>query len=285
MVMMQFLAKTIAVITRRFHPRGTQRVLRLLFNPSRVSVKGTVTYGDGLRILVDTSSFVEWEIFFRGQYEKKVTDLFQKFIRKGDVVIDVGANIGSHTLIMAKLVGESGKVIAFEPHPDIARRLTDNIKLNRFTNVSVSRFALSEKPGKASLFSYSDGMLDKGTSSLYGITNLEEKYSVDVSTLDVVAENERLSRLDFVKVDTRGSDFPVIKGARESIGKFHPYVVFEYNQDNWRHSDSRWEDAWNFFEKHGYSLHLITEKGPQRISGEPVLRTSHNILAIPKNRQ
>lgn len=282
---MEIFARILAAVTRKFHPRGTQRILRILFNPEKFRFKGTISYGDGLLVNIDTSSYVEWDIFFRGQYEKKVVDIFKKFIKEGSVAVDAGAYIGTHTLPMAKLAGEKGKILAFEPHPDIRGKLADNIGLNGFNNIKIFGSALSDKEGKTNLFSYSDRMLDKGTSSLYELNNLEKSFEVRVSTLDKLAAEEKLSRLDLIKIDTRGSDFPIIRGAAESIKKFKPAVIFEYNRDNWNEAGFNWGNAKSFFDGIGYVLHLISDNNLTPIMEEPTIRTSHNILAVPNGQK
>ena len=274
-----------AAITRKFYPRGTQRILRILFNPKKLKIRGAVGYDGGLRMNVDTSSFVEWNIFFSGHYEENVTDIFKKLIKPGFTAVDAGAYIGTHTLVMAKAAGKAGRVLAFEPNPEIAAKLEENIKLNNFANVKIFRSALSDKEGKMHLFSYGDQMLDKGTSSLYGLDNLQDKFEVDVMPFDRIARDEKLSRLDFIKIDTRGSDWPIIRGAAESIKKFNPFVVFEYNTDNWEHSGSKWEEAEDFFRRTGYSLYLIGKNGLTTIVARPIIKTSHNILAVPGSKK
>lgn len=282
---MKAFARGLAAVTRRFHPRGTQRILKMLFRPGKFLFKGVVRYGNDLLINVDTSSYVEWDIFFRGQYERKVIDFFKNILKEDSVAIDAGAYIGTHTLVMGRLVGGTGRVLAFEPHPDIRNKLMDNIKLNNLNNIKIFGSALSDKEGKMNLFSYSDRMLDKGTSSLYELNDLEGSFEVPVLTMDKVAADEKLNRLDLVKIDTRGSDFPIIKGAAESIKKFKPAVIFEYNRDNWSRAGFKWDDAKGFFDQNGYALYLIGENSLTSITEEPTIKTSHNILAVPPDKK
>ena len=247
---MAIIAKIVAAVTRNFYPRGTQRILRAFFGPKRLKIKGVMRYDKNLLINFDTSSYVEWELFFRGYYEKWVIDAIKKIIKPGFIALDVGANIGTHALIMGKAVGESGKVLAFDPHPESAVRLKANINLNNFLNIEVLGLALSDKIGKMTLFSYGNELTDHGTASLYDLPRLQKKgVEVPVSTIDAIVKEKNLNRLDFIKIDTRGSDFPIILGAKASVKKFAPIVVFEYNKENWNHSASKWEAAKAFLMK------------------------------------
>ena len=242
-------------------------------------------YDRNSRINVDTSSYIEWELFFQGYYERWVIEAMKKIIKKGDVAIDAGANIGSHTLIMAKLVGNAGRVLAFDPDLRSVRRLKENLDLNHFSNTKVFQSALSNKAGTMTLFLYGDEARDQGTVSLYNLPKLQKsEVEVSVETLDEIVKRENLSRLNFIKIDTRGSDLNIIKGARASINKFQPVIVFEYNKDNWDRSRSKWSEARQLFSEDGYALYLIDKNGIHFIEHETDGKTSYNILALPKEK-
>lgn len=277
---------TIALITRKFHPRGTQRILRLFFNPKKYHFKEVSKYDDDLLINIDSSSYSEWLIFFKGYYEKPVIDLIKSIVKNGFICFDIGANIGSHTLIMGKMAGETGKVLSFEPHPEIYKRLVSNINLNRLNNIEVFQTALSEKPGKTILHSFGEEIEDKGTSSLYEKTysNLKNKFEINVSTIDEITNKKKIDRLDFIKIDARGSDFPAILGADKSIKKFKPYIVFEYNQENWECANRAWGEMEKFFKDNNYNLYLINKNNLCPITEKPKVLTSYNILAVPLNK-
>ena len=114
--------RALAQVTRRVHPRGTDRMLRLAHNPdSRPWWIDTVApLGQELHLHVSTRSFIEWSVFFYGAYEKHMPRLIRAFVPPGGVAVDVGANVGVHTLAMwkAACMGSSpGVVIACEPIP------------------------------------------------------------------------------------------------------------------------------------------------------------------------
>ena len=91
-------------------------------------------------------------IFRHGFYDQFQTEIVKKIIKKGDIVLDVGAHIGYFTLIFAKLVGKNGKVFAFEPDPTNFDLLTKNVEINGYKNVILVRKAFSDKTGKTNLF-------------------------------------------------------------------------------------------------------------------------------------
>src|SRR5207249_2690203 len=90
------LVRSVAVVTRRVHPRGTFRLLLRLHHPERRgswAVETVVTTHSGLRLPVSTASFVEWVLFFFGTYESEVVDVIRAHLGPGDCAIDVGANV------------------------------------------------------------------------------------------------------------------------------------------------------------------------------------------------
>ena len=99
---------------------------------------------DGVRYRLDLSETIDSEIYFRGAYEPAATMAVKRIVRPGMTVFDVGANIGYFSLLFAQLVGDSGSVIAFEPTTWAFEKLSANIALNAFRNVSAERLALSD---------------------------------------------------------------------------------------------------------------------------------------------
>jgi len=86
-------------------------------------------------------------IYRSGEWEPEISNLIRKYLSPGDTFIDIGANIGYHTLHAATLVGDSGKVVAFEPLPRLSEQMTRSIKENNFSNITVFDLALSDKIG------------------------------------------------------------------------------------------------------------------------------------------
>ncbi len=141
-------------------------------------------------------------------FEEFDTDLVKKVIKKGDIVLDLGANIGYYTLIFAKLVGESGKVYAFEPDPDNFRLLKKNIRINGYKNVILVNKAVSNKAVKTKLYiseiyTASHAIFDTG----------ERRKSIEVDTVRLDDYfNDFHGKIDFIKMDVEGAEGGVIQG-------------------------------------------------------------------------
>ena len=154
-------------------------------------------------------------------YEPHVRRAIRERVRKGDVVIDVGANVGCITLLAATLVGEQGQVVAVEPNPDNVQMLYAGIALNRARNVRVLPYAASDRQELASITGGSNPHLIEaqgpGPAALY---------------TQAVALDEALAglpRLDLVKMDIEGHELPALDGCRNLIEKFLPTLIVEFS--------------------------------------------------------
>ncbi len=134
--------------------------------------------------------------------------------------IDIGANVGKYSIILAK--NPNIKVIAFEPDPYNLEALKFNIVLNN-SPVVIKDIALSNKKGTASFFLNPD---NQGNSSLLNSGQKGEEIFVKTDTLDNVLKDNK-ERISLIKIDVEGFEAEVLQGARETIRKFHPKIIFE----------------------------------------------------------
>lgn len=177
-----------------------------LFNPGLI-----LSEVEGIKLYLDSNSTTARDLMINGSYEKGTTRLFRDLIEEGMVILDIGANVGYYSLIAAQLVGEKGVVFAFEPAPDNFALLVKNIEVNGFRNIIPVPKAVSNKPGKGSLFLSNDPDLH----SMYG-HNEKDSIEVEVTSTDEFMEN--INRpVDLVKMDVEGSEVGVLEGMLETI--------------------------------------------------------------------
>lgn len=282
-----YALRSLARITRRCHPRGTNRLLTRIYNPDhrRIDYLQTIIgYDSRLRINIDTRDFLEWLVFFYGHHEPEVVREIQRLFRPGFVAFDIGANSGCHTLVMADQAGEGGRIFSAEPNPLARQRLKENIELNHLSNVTVLPRAFSNRPGLQNLFVPVPGTANRGVASLYSenVNYEKEAVKVEIRTLDGEVAERGLDRLDFIKVDTEGNELKVLQGGRESLKRFQPYLVFEYDHRAWNNSGADFEEAAEFLSELGYSLSLLGSRS--RISPPDPLPPTANFLAVPRSR-
>jgi FkbM family methyltransferase len=144
-------------------------------------------------------------------HEESTTDIFKKLLKEGDVVVDMGANIGYFTLLAAQLVGAGGKVYSFEPEPRNFGYLTKNIELNNYTQVNAFQKAVSDKNGTINLY-----VSNVETGSHTIIPDEEDKKEKDTVEIETISPDnffkDKGNRIDFVKIDIEGAEPLAIKG-------------------------------------------------------------------------
>ena len=156
-----------------------------------------------------------------GQFSQGEVEIFTYFLRPGAVVLDIGANIGAHTIPMAQLVGSGGVVVAFEPQPILHRILCANLVLNNIPNALTYAMALGSSQGTCQI-----PVLDYSQPNNFGGIGMDmvsEGEAVPMGRLD----DFQLERVDFIKLDVEGFESEVLAGATETIQHCHPVMYIE----------------------------------------------------------
>jgi hypothetical protein len=152
---------------RRHFPRlrGTVYLMLWLYPDQvrhRYPIVAQISYENRFKMHVNTQSLIEWNLFFNGRYEPHIVNLLYSLLTAGDTVIDIGANIGVHALVMSKVVGNHGRVLAIEPHPQVRQTLERNLVENQTNNVVVVPAALSDHVGSTVLFEGGSSIIIQG---------------------------------------------------------------------------------------------------------------------------
>jgi FkbM family methyltransferase len=150
-----------------------------------------------------------------GIYEPTETKLVQQEIKPGDIIVDIGANIGYYTLIFAKLAGPTGKVYAFEPEPDNFKTLQKNVELNGYNNVVLERKAVSDSAGTVKLYRSEENL---GDHRMYNSSDLGEAVEVECVTLDEYFRDKELIP-NFIKMDIQGAEGHALRGMSDLIDR------------------------------------------------------------------
>jgi FkbM family methyltransferase len=155
-----------------------------------------------------------------GEYAEIEFELLAKYIKPGHVVIEAGANIGTHTVPLAKLVGNAGRVLAFEPQRIINQMLCGNLAINAIWNVSVQQVALSDRIGMMAV-----PPVDYSAPGNFGAVSLSDYEGEPVAA--TALDSYELRRCDFIKMDIEGMEEVALKGAAKTIAKFRPILFIE----------------------------------------------------------
>jgi FkbM family methyltransferase len=276
-------------------PPGWERVVRAIVPPQRYANAGLdlVRQSDGYVFPIDRGTLIGWSIHFFGAYEPEVRAEIRRRLRPGDTAIDVGANAGWHTLLMACRVGPGGRVVAVEPNPSSRERLEHGIAINRLTNVRVDPRALADRAGTRTFDAPPAGAVWDGTGRLTGdevrrqpdaTTEARDKpdtasATVAVTTVDALAAAHSLDRVALIKIDVEGWEPAVLRGAATVLRTSRPALIFEYDPAYLERSGAGGDDLAAWLRDFGYQLHVLRPRGaPQRVAS--LGRTMTNVLAL-----
>ena len=169
----------------------------------------------GSLILVDCDDVgITIPIIVHRCWEPHVESVMRRHIKQGQIAIDVGAHCGYHTLVKASLVGEKGRVLAFEPQSKNYLLLTKSVFLNDYAQrVSLFNIALGAAEGTARIRVH-PWLTGGGNMDYPGSSNLQEwkTYDVPVRRLDNVLRENKIAAVDFIKIDAEGSEASIIDG-------------------------------------------------------------------------
>ena len=169
---------------------------------------------------------------FYSSSERYVQQAITHHLQPGMVGIDVGANWGIHTLLMARRVGAGGHVWAFEPFPPVFRELQAAVELNRFNQVRCWQVALGNENGTLRFHVGENSCIGHLVTAAPQENELAhagngQDLAVQACRLDDFPELSHLHRLDLIKLDVEGAESLVLEGARQTICRFRPVMVIE----------------------------------------------------------
>lgn len=191
-----------------------------------------------------------------GILEKMEMDLFKKTIKKGWTVLDIGANIGYPSLLFSKLVGENGRVIAFEPDKNNIEILEKNIKANKIKNIKIIPMAVSDRTGIGTLY-ISDS--HSGDHRIY--SSGEKRKTENIKTISLDEYFKPSDKIDFIQIDVQGAEELAFKGMKRLLSSNEKInILFEFWPEGLRKVGSSPRDFLKRIKGFGFQLRHIDEK-------------------------
>lgn len=229
---------------------------------------------NNIKIKIDNETRFHWEnIFNYGGFETIL--LLEKYLKHGDVYIDIGANYGFMSVNADRLVGESGLVIAVEPEPRARDLLKFNAELNKSKYRIVDK-AISDSQGESNFNVATEiglSRLDNLRKNTFGM-DLNDKVTVQKTTLDMlVGDHVPDKNVKFVKMDVEGHELSILNGASDLIAKRKTMFMLEINHGALSQSDVGFKDIFEFFVKRSYKVFWIHSHSADwfRFSRNPTL--------------
>ncbi|MDP8958106.1 MAG: FkbM family methyltransferase [Actinomycetota bacterium] len=219
--------------------------------------------------------------------------VLSSLVRPGDICVDVGAAGGTYLYLLSRLVGESGRVYAFEPRAGSYRFLERMCRRLRLRNVSVHRLALAESPRpEPMLMPKRSGIpfttraflrrgLDSHTSGYYPEFTSSRQFLIQATTLDRFVEENRVPRVDFVKCDVEGAELWALQGAAATIGAHRPILLCEIEDRHLGKYGLSSSDLMRWLRQYTYSPFAFRSGRLSEVGG--VTPDENNYLFLPRS--
>ena len=241
-------------VTRAFLDAQVRTAAALGVSPTATITEGV---GRGLQFCPGASNAA----YGSGANELPVQAALAEHLRPGAVLFDVGANVGFFTVICARIVGEAGRVYAFEPVARNAAYVRLNCRLNGLRNVNVLEVAAGDesRAGQLHLAEYSGG----STLDVAGRPpDYRRTLSVDVVRIDDLMESRALTRPDVVKIDVEGAELHVLRGMQRTLQQARPIVIYETDDALAATAESRRAECDRLLQDCGYATAALKDSYP-----------------------
>ena len=272
--------KLLQNLLRRSPFPGQMRIFHYFFSRNRFKENYVITFplkGNFL-IHTNTKKLIDARVVYTGDYESGIKDVFKGIIKSGDVVLDIGANIGFHTLFFSELTGKEGMVIAFEPIPQNYQTLRSNIILNSYKNIQALQIALGNNNEEINIF-IDPGNANPGSFNLFSNNSTNTKINCRRGD-DILAELN-INRVDMMKIDVEGYEQFALEGLQETIRNCQPKIVFEFDKNyQLKHAKDQF-GVFNVLSPFNYRFFIIKDKGLVPFNYDKNLESAE-ILALPE---
>lgn len=207
--------------------------------------------------------------------EPEVIAVMLRGLKAGDCAVDAGANVGFFTVLMSKIVGDRGRVLAVEPDPHNLVKLRKNLDINSCANVEIAEYAIGRQVGLAALYRH----LDNGQLSLFS----DASSPTDFPTVETIPLDQLLLRLPnrpmLIKLDIEGSETAAV----ESLSFKCPCIISELNSTALQRAGSSARDLMMIMKHRGYCRYVLHADGslPSLVTEDQVIiptRENANVL-------
>ncbi len=186
---------------------------------------------NGIQYELDLSEAIESSLYYSGVYELETLKCLQKYIHKDMVVFEIGANIGSHSFEIAKILNPgAGKVYCFEPTEYAFHKFMNNYRLNSFHNIIVEKLALSDQEYSQTI-TPTQTLDTMAFTASWDIKDRESKnripQEIRFTRLDTYVAENAIPHIDLLKIDVDGYELKVLKGGKHIINQCKPVIIIE----------------------------------------------------------
>ena len=202
------------------------------FAPKNIfqNIVQTVKFKGYIKMELHIGDWIQENIYFLDKYEEAELIYLKSSLKKGNVFIDIGANIGVYSLFSSSILGQDGRVISFEPFSKNYNLFKKNISLNNYQNIQAEKIAISDMSNDIEIY-YDEEETNLGMASSYATNSYTISETVKATTLDDYINDKNISSLDFIKIDIEGGEFKAVQGMIKTLKSFYPKLLVEILDD------------------------------------------------------
>lgn len=232
---------------------------------------------DGFRMSLNLAESYERIMYYSGVYAPWLAHVFKRILQPGDTVIDGGANIGFFSLLSAKRVGPNGAVHSFEPISGTFAQLSENIKLNGYSNIIANRLALATESGQVEFEVPQETGTNLSLGRLASIIHSGRgpRVAVETRSLDEYVAEANIGKIKLAKLDLEGGEMNAIKGMGRILGGHQiTYLICELSLPLLEQQGIPYTAQRDAMAEFGYEAYLIKVRGgirrPMRVQFIPI---------------
>jgi FkbM family methyltransferase len=203
---------------------------------------------NGIKYNLDISDSVDHYVYFG--FQDKIYSLISDKIKNAKVILDIGANIG-YTALTINKINPGAKIYAFEPHPNTFRKANHNVQLNNSENIILYNIGLSNYNNTVRLYEVNPN--NSGMNRILLNQNDYPYVEIEVKTLDDFLIDNKIDRIDILKIDVEGYEYNVLTGGSNAIKKYKPAMIIEINDQYLREKNTSAKELFNLLIEFGYT--------------------------------
>lgn len=228
-------------------------------------------------------------IFGEYYYDFFNFSIINDLVAPTNVCFDIGANIGVYSNVLAMLTGDATNIHSFEPVRHVRNKLLANAKLNGNAAIHVNDVALGDAESRMTMFQIKPEHVRGGVSSLVQNDTYKQlgsqyfdEVEVSVTTIDKYVQHKNLQSVDFLKIDVEGFEMNVLRGGRETIARYRPFILLELDFD--RHGTVVAREMKDFFRSLEYQAYEPRMKKKFGVGRRVLALSAYNFQESPERR-
>ncbi|MFF4474804.1 FkbM family methyltransferase [Streptomyces sp. NPDC001599] len=237
--------------------------------------RAVVELPSGGRFAVDTQDLIQRYLYLFGAWEPHLTAWLRRRLRPGDAFVDVGANIGVFSVLAARLVGDTGRVVAIEASPDVHRRLVENARLNALGNIRALNAAVSDRT-RTLTFALASSR-NTGANSIVPYDGpVESSFRTEARPLPELLDTAEIATARVIKIDVEGAEGSVVRGLAPMLGALRPdaEITVEVAPERMARLGDRVDDLLAVMRDAGFHVYRLANdyapgSYPPALSGSP----------------